>query len=189
MGKILCFVYNEMADFEMTLATHLLGMFGKEIALIAYEKEVITSKPGVTYFPGMTVQEALSLEEVDGILIPGGWNRILKDELKELLLKLHSEGKLLASICAGPEYFAKAGILKDYKYTTTLTEEFLKQQGLEDSFPRENYVKEAVVRDRNLITAVGNAFVDFGVELACYFEYIKSEADKQEYAKHYKGLL
>jgi putative intracellular protease/amidase len=188
MGKVLCFIYNEMADFEMTLATHLLGMSEKEIVLIAYEKEVITSKPGVTYYPRLTVNEALLLNDIEGLIIPGGWVRDLKPELKELICKLDTEKKLIAAICAGPEYLAKAGILDNHKYTTTLSEEYLKQIGIEDVFPRNNYIKEKVVRDENLITAVGHSFVDFAIEVTDWFGLFDDEEQKERFRNSYKGL-
>ncbi|MFZ5351206.1 MAG: DJ-1/PfpI family protein [Bacillota bacterium] len=189
MGKILFFVYDEMADFEMTLAAHILGISGKEIVLTAYEKAVVTSKPGVSYYPAVTASEALGLDDVEGIIIPGGWNRIFRDELKELLHMLNSESKLIAAICAAPEYLAKAGILENRRYTTTLTENYLKEIGSPDFFPRNNFVNEKVVRDRNVITAVGNAFVDFAIEIADYFGLIENSGEKEEYSKYYKGLL
>ena len=98
---------------------------------------------------------------------------------------------MLAAICAGPQYLAKANVLNDKKYTTTLTDEYMKAQGIDDFFPRETFVKEKVVRDKNIITAVGNAFVDFAIEIADYFEVFSqpdSNYDKDTIANHYKGL-
>lgn len=82
MGKILCFIYEEMVDFEMTLACHLLN---REIICIAYEKQV--------------------------------------------------------------------------------------------------------VKDQNIITALGNAFVDFAVEILDYFKLLKEEKDKQAMSDHYKCII
>lgn len=82
MGKILCFIYEEMVDFEMTLACHLLN---REIICIAYEKQV--------------------------------------------------------------------------------------------------------VKDQNIITALGNAFVDFAVEILDYFKLFKEEKDKQDMSNHYKCII
>jgi protein deglycase len=48
MGKILCFIYEKMVDFEMTLACHLLN---REIICIAYEKKVIKSTSGIRNYP------------------------------------------------------------------------------------------------------------------------------------------
>lgn len=192
MGKILCFIYDDMADFEMTLATTVASQWlEKELVTIAYEKEVITSKPGVQYMPHDTVKNALDFDDVEGIIIPGGWNDEQRTELTDLLGKLHREEKMLAAICAGPQYLARAGVLNNNKYTTTLTEEYMKTQNKEDFFPRDNFVKQNVVRDGNIITAVGRAFVDFAVEIADYFGVFdnpENEFTKESIANNYKGL-
>ena len=188
MGKVLCYVYDEMADFETTLCTHILGMYGKkEIVAIAYSKDVVTSKPGMTYYPKATVLEALEYDDVEALIIPGGWNREQKDELTRLIQKLYGENKLIAAICAAPQFLARAGLLEKHKYTTTLTAEYMVQLGEKDDFPRDNYVKEKVVRDENIITAVGNAFVDFAVEVADWFKLFANEEEKSSFAEIYKG--
>lgn len=192
MGKILCFIYKDMADFEMTLSLHLAGAWlEKEIITIAHEKETIISKPGVQYTPHATVKEALEFEDVEGLIIPGGWNNEQRPELTELIQKLNNENKMLAAICAGPQYLARANVLNDRKYTTTLTEEYMKSQEIEDFFPRETFINENIVRDKNIITSVGRTFVDFAIEIADYFEMFSqpdSNLDKQTLANHYKGL-
>lgn len=192
MGKILCYIYKDMADFEMTLPCTVAGLWlEKELVTIAYTKDTVTSKPGVIYQPQATVKEALEFSDVEGLIIPGGWNDELRPELKELIQKLNSENKMLSAICAGPQYLAKSGILENKKYTTTLTEDYMKQQGREDFFPRANFVSENVVRDKNIITAVGRSFVDFAIEIADYFGVFdnpENNYDKQTLANHYKGL-
>lgn len=189
MGKVLCFIYNDMADFELTLASHFTGRFAeKEIVPVAYEKAVVTAKPGLCYYPRATVKEALQYEDVDGLIIPGGWNDEQRPELTELIRKLDEEGKLLCAICAGPQYFARAGVLESHKYTTTLTEQEMKEEGKADFFPRQNFVDEKVVRDGNMITAVGHSFVDFAVEIGEYFNIYESPEEKEDIRKAYKGL-
>lgn len=59
----------------------------------------------------------------------------------------------------------------------------------EDPFPRDTYVNENVVRDNNIITAVGNAFVDFSIEILDYFGKFKDEAEKKKCASYNKGLI
>ncbi len=190
MGKILCFVYSEMADFELTLATHIAGHYaGREIVPIAYERTVVSAKPGLQYFPKATVKEALQFNDVDGLIIPGGWNSEQRPELTELIRKLDSENKLLAAICAGPQYFARAGVLENHKYTTTLTTEDLMERGEVDFFPRYNFLDEKVVRDRNMITAKGLAFIDFAVEIGDYLNLYEKPEEKKEYSEAYKGLV
>lgn len=186
MAKILCFIYDNMADFELTLATHLMSAIGKEVVTIAYTKQQVTSRPGVQYLPHVTVSEALALEDVEGLIIPGGWNDEQRPELTELIVRLYNSNKLLAAICAGPQYLARAGVLDGAKYTTTLSVEEMAKRGVADPFPRESFVKNNVVRDKNIVTATGNAFVDFAVELVDYFGPCTAE-QKTTYSRMFKG--
>lgn len=74
MNKILLFIYDDMADFEITFVAHLLGSDAdKEIVPISYEDKVITSKSGISYLPSKQVKDVIE-EDVDGLIIPGGWN-------------------------------------------------------------------------------------------------------------------
>ena len=48
MEKILVFMYNDMADFEVVYATHLLGHeLSKQIVPCAYDNKPIKSKGGM----------------------------------------------------------------------------------------------------------------------------------------------
>lgn len=189
MSKILCFIYKDMADFELVLACQLLKFLNRfELVPIAYEMEPVKSNPGLIYQPAATVKQALELEDIEGIIIPGGWNDEQREELTKLIQKVHKGGKLVAAICAGPQYLARAGILDNHKYTTTLTKEHLEEQGKEDFFPRHNYQKQNVVRDGNVITAVGSAFVDFSVEIADWFKMFENKEEKEECIKDFKAL-
>ncbi|ERJ12774.1 DJ-1/PfpI family protein [Haloplasma contractile] len=188
MSKILCFIYNDMADFELTMATTAVSWLKMDVVTIAYTNETVTARPGLQYQPHMTVKDAINLEDVAGIIIPGGWNSEQQPELIELITKLYSDDKLVSAICAGPQFLAHAGVLNNRKYTTTWTEDHLKEQGIEDFFPRENYVIQNVVRDQNVVTAVGHAFIDFAMEIIDYFDAFKDDEMKHNFSKHYKGL-
>jgi putative intracellular protease/amidase len=94
----------------------------------------------------------------------------------------------VSAICAGPQYLAKAGILDNHKFTTTLTVEYFESQGKKDFFPRHNYLKQNLVRDGNVITAVGNAFVDFAIEIGDWFKLFENQQEKEETLKHFKAL-
>ncbi|PYG89777.1 putative intracellular protease/amidase [Ruminiclostridium sufflavum DSM 19573] len=187
MSKILVFMYDDMADFEVVYATHLLGHeLSKQIISCAYEKKPVRSKGGMVYMPEIAISEAAS-EDYDGFIIPGGWNPVVKDEILALINDFFDKGKLLAAICAGPRYFAKAGILKKVKYTTSIVEWTQARREAfgneEDPFPRENFVNTRVVRDKNIITSKGISFVDFAIEIADYFGMFKNDSDKQEFFK------
>lgn len=191
MSKLLCFIYPDMADFELIMAATSVSWLEKEIVTIAYTNEVVISKPGIQYQPHLTVKEALLLEDVDGIIIPGGWNNEQRTELTELIQKLDTENKLIAAICAGPQFLAKAGILTNRHYTTTLTADVLKSRNEEDFFPRSTFVSQNVVRDGHVITAIGRAFIDFAMEILDYFNVFDNpnqQVDKTQLTNHYKGL-
>lgn len=189
MEKVLGFIYDDMADFEMTLALNLLGNNAeKEVVMIAHENRTIVSKAGVLYQPHCTVKEALEIEDVDGLIIPGGWKDEQSEELSALIQKLHSEQKLLAAICRGPSYLARAGVLGDARYTTTYSEKLVKELGVEDPFNRNHFQKENVVRDQHIITATGTAFVDFAMEILDFFDEFDDQEEKEEIASIYKGL-
>lgn len=189
MKKILCYIYNEMADFEVTLACQMIKYSGQyEVVPIAYEMTPVKSNPGLIYQCALTVEEALTLPDVEGIIIPGGWNSDQRETLTQLINKLHDEGKLVAAICAGPQYLARAGVLEHHKYTTTLTAEYLQEQGKQDPFPRQNYLQQSLVIDGNVITAVGSAFVDFAMEIADYIKMFENEEEKQACTKSFKNI-
>lgn len=185
MGKVLCFNYNTMADFETNLACHMLVDADKEVIGIGYEKIIYEGLSQMQFIPKMTVKEALELDDVDGLIIPGGWERDCREELIELINKLYSDKKLIAAICAAPEFLAKAGILRNHKYTTSIDE--ASRNKMKDSFPKENFIKERVVVDKNVITAVGSAYREFGISLLDYFESFENDEERKSYIEMYKG--
>lgn len=189
MGKILCFNYNQMADFEMTLPCDMLANLEEfEFITIGYETTPILATSRIQYLPQMTVKDALKLEDIEVLFIPGGFDRECKQEFIDLIQKVDKSGKLICAICAAPEFLAKSGILENHLYTTTLGTDYFEKNNIEDCFPRQNYVEEKVVRDKNLITAKGSSFIDFGVEILNYFNIFEDEDDKLECAKYYKGF-
>lgn len=190
MGKVLVFIYDQMADFEITFVTHLLGADGeKEIITVAYEDKLIKSKSGIVYKPTRLMKDVLK-DDVEGLIIPGGWNGEIRPELIELIQNLNVKGKLLGAICAGPRFLAKAGVLEKVRYTTSIvewTEAHVKQFMEGDPFPRRNFILERVVRDGNIITAQGTAFIDFAIEVCDWFGLFEDEEDRKGFAKTIKG--
>ena len=119
-------------------------------------------------------------KDIEGIIIPGGGTRIFKPELKDLILRLNAKKKLLAAICAGPEFLAKSGVLDGRNYTTTKDPQSYEEVNEEDPFPRETYVETRVIRDGNIITAKGYAFSDFALKIWDWFNLYNNEEEKEE---------
>lgn len=143
------------------------------------------------YTTHATVKEALQLVDVEGIIIPGGWNDDIRPELHELLTTMNQDNKFIAAICAEPQYLSNTGILDNKRFTTTLTKEILIQNNKKDLFNWDNFIDENVIKDGHIITAKGRAFIDFGIEIADYyhlFDDVEYWGTKEENKNRYKGF-
>lgn len=192
MGKILVFIFEGMTDYEITFITHLLATeAGKEIVTIAYEDNIIKSRSGFLYKPARLVTDVLN-EDVEGLIICGGWYGDTRHELIQLINNLNLKEKLIGAICgAGTVFLAKSGVLNNVKYTTPVvewTKKHIKVFGKKDPFTRENFVQARVVRDRNIITAQGIAFIDFAIEICDWFNLFEDQEDRDNFAKNINGL-
>ena len=192
MGKVLVFIFDGMTDYETTLISHLLcADAGKEVIPIAYDDKLIKGRSGFLYKPEKLISDILD-EDVEGLIISGGWFKNINPEFIELINKLNSEAKLIGGICgAGTLALAKAGVLDNVKYTTPIVEwneKYVYKYGEEDPFPRENFVVDRVVRDGNIITAQGAAFIDFAVEICDWFNLFENEEDKNNFINIIKGI-
>lgn len=191
MGKILVFLFDEMTDYEITLAIHLLGAdAGKEIITISYEDSVIRSRCGLQYKSSRLVRDVID-EDVEGLILCGGWYGDIRSELLQLIRNMHEKKRLLAAICgAGTVFLAKAGVLDSLAYTTPAVEWTQEHQEVfgDDPFPRENLVRQTVVRDANVITAQGTAFIDFAIEVCDWFQLFDNQAEKDHFRSMRKGL-
>lgn len=191
MGKVLVFIYEQMADFEVTFLTHLLGAdAGKEIIPISNDDKCIRSKSGLVYQALMFVKDVTLSDDIEGLIIPGGWNGEVRNELVALIQALHNQNKLLAAICAGPRFLAKAGVLEHLNYTTSITNWTQMHKDTfneEDPFPRAHFLDQRLVVDQHIITAKGIAFIDFAIAVCDWFKLFESVEDKMTFTKSILG--
>jgi putative intracellular protease/amidase len=185
MNKILCFVSEEMADFEVTLVLQVLKNVGhREIVTVGYDLSPVVSQAGFTCLPDRTLVQALDLAEGEALIIPGGPIRLQRDDLTQLIHKIDSDRKLLAAICFGPQYLGRAGILDHHRFTTSCSEDTIKSLQVPDPYPRANFVAERVVRDGHVITAKGGAFVDFAFAIFDYLDIYAGRNDERDRFYH-----
>ncbi|WZL80224.1 DJ-1/PfpI family protein [Vallitaleaceae bacterium 9-2] len=188
MKRICLYIYDEMADFEVSLLVHVLKRdLGYEVITLSEKLEAVNSASGMQFTPHMKISD-IQLEDVVGVIIPGGWMTGISNELISFIRRLNSDNKLIASICAAPWIVAKADVLNGIRYTTSITawdDEKRKRFCIDDPFEWENYLDERVVCDKNIITAKGIAFVDFAVEVLAYLGEFNSEDEKIEFAKQF----
>lgn len=187
LGKIICFISEDFADFEVTLAFHKIRNVGKKDVLsMGYNYETVVSESGLNYKTNITIHEAMELDDIEGLIIPGGPIRNQQSVLTDFIIKLDQEGKMLAAICNGPQYLGRAGLLHTHKFTTSCSIERINRMNVEDPFPRENYIEKRVVRDGHIITAKGRAFVDFSFEI---FEYLGIYQNVEEERELFKDIM
>lgn len=181
MEKILCYIYEGMADFEISLLLHRLRNTGKrEIISISENTEILIAQSGLKYFPDKKISDVTSVEDIEALIIPGGPINNNQNSICKLAMDIVEDGKLVAAICFGPQFLGRAGILDSYTYTTSCSTEKIQKLGCEEPFNRKNYVLKRVVRDRNLITAQGYAFVDFAMEVCNYLDIFENEMQAYE---------
>lgn len=160
MRTIYCYIYPDFADFEVTILLHRLRNAGScRIVTIAETPELVTAQSGLRYLPDLRIEEA-DAAQAAALIIPGGPIRNDQNAILPLVRAMDAQGKLLAAICFGPQFLARAGVLDARRFTTSCTPETAARQPGGDPFPRRNFQQARVVQDGHVITAQGHAPVD-----------------------------
>lgn len=189
--RLLVYYYEGMADFEFSAVAIIAGLFlGYRIDSFSKFTGPVKAMTGLVYQPTMEWAELKSsgVGVFDGLIIPGGAKIEFHDDVLELIRGFNGEGKLVAAICAGPEFLGKAGILDGRRFTASYTPEEIEEKVQEGVFPKTGWTSEKVVRDKNVITADGYSFIDFGIEIGDYFHLFKTQEDKENLRKELKGF-
>ncbi|MBZ2136093.1 DJ-1/PfpI family protein [Streptococcus gordonii] len=161
MKKALCIIYPNFSLYEVVGLTSTLALsFGIEIDYVASDRGIITSEDGLACQPTRTLDEVV-IEDYSCVILPGMVNigPALQDEkLNSFLRELGKQDILIAAISSAPILLAKAGLLKDTKFTGGIWQNFFDYF---EFLPRENFKAKAVLQDKNIITAVGFAHQEF----------------------------
>lgn len=172
---IYCYIYEGMADFEITLLLHRLKNTGKKQCIyISEDMQPIKAQSGLTYIPDKKISTITDVEALEALIIPGGPINNDQNGICALIQAAVKYNKLVAAICFGPQFLGRAGILKDYQFTTSCSKEKIAQMEISDPFNWSQYLHQRTVVDRNIITAQGFAFVDFAVEVCKYLDIFES---------------
>lgn len=184
MKKILCYVYENMADFEIVLTLHCLRNKGEiQPVMISENREPVTAQSGMRIVPDLAISgisEEILAESV-GLLIPGGPISPEQNEICPMIRRMAGDGKLVAAMCFAPQFLGRAGILNDHKFTASCGKEYIKRLGCEDPFVWENFENKRLVVDGNVLTAQGNAFVDAAEKISEILDVFPDEGQRTEY--------
>ena len=161
MKKVLCIIYPNFSLYEITALTSTLALsFDITIDYAASDYSIVVSEDGLPCQPTKTLDQ-IRIEEYSCVILPGMVNigPALQDEkLISFLRDLGEQDILIAAISSAPLLLAKAGLLKDTKFTGGIWQNFFDYF---EFLPRENFKAKAVLQDKNIITAVGFAHQEF----------------------------
>ncbi|WP_412541303.1 DJ-1/PfpI family protein [Longispora sp. K20-0274] len=161
--KILLFVYDSFAEFEIAVLVTALAGTGHTLTTVGPTARPVTSTGRLTIQPDEAVT-AITADAYDALILPGGEPASLFEypELTRLIQAMHAQGKLLAAICAGPALLANAGVLDDARYTVSLTPDEAAHAAI---VGRGTRLAETLVTDANIVTATGSSYLAFAEEI------------------------
>ncbi len=183
--KALFFLYEGYVDWEISLLSYILNVTGVEINTTALNDEV-THKGMFKVKLDMNI-EACNPNDYDVLIIPGGEPEpFIKDErVLNLIREFDDQGKLISAICGGSAFLAAAGVLRKRKYSTSIDDDLAYKHYFNEAFKSETDVTVC----GNLITAEGNAYVEFAVAVGKILEIFKDREDELETVLFFKNQL
>ena len=161
MKKVLCIIYPNFSLYEITALTSTLALsFDITIDYAASDHSMVVSEDGMPCQPTKTLDQ-VRIDEYSCVILPGMVNigPALQDEkLISFLRDLGERDILIAAISSAPLLLAKAGLLKDTKFTGGIWQNFFDYF---EFLPRENFQPKVLVQDKQIITAIGFAHREF----------------------------
>jgi putative intracellular protease/amidase len=185
--KIALFYYDGFAEFEIALVG-LVFHREHDIISIALENREYRSEECQRFCVDQVIKD-VDIDSIDLLVIPGGEPDPLVNnlELKSFVENLVARNKKVAGICGGASLLAGLGVLKGRKCTGLTS-------GKDPNIPSYQYFSESiflddhVVVDGNIITAQGQAYVEFAVELVRQMGLCETEEEYQAGLKWFKNI-
>jgi 4-methyl-5(b-hydroxyethyl)-thiazole monophosphate biosynthesis len=184
--KIALFYYDGFSEFEIALIG--LSFKEQEVIAVGLEAREYRSEECQRFVVDKVIHE-MDTKTIDLFVIPGGNPASLVDnpELKTFVESLIAQNKKVAGICGGASVLAGLGVLKGKRCTGL-------SSGKDPNRPSFQYFSETifsdehVVVDGNIITAQGQAYVEFAIELARQMELCDKEEDYENALHWFKNI-
>ena len=150
MPKVAVMLATGYEEGESLFVVDIMRRAGFTCDSVSIEGEQVTGCHSITALADVVFDG--SLDAYDAVVVPGGMpgaaNLASCESFVAALRKAYDEGKLIASICAGPMSLDKAGILEGKRFTCFPTRK--------DSLGKNGtWVDELVVQDGNVLTSQG----------------------------------
>ena len=155
---------------------------------VALEKRNYRGEEHQWYCVDMTIDE-IEPKGIDLLIIPGGDSSSMfnNKHLKKFIEQVAAGGGKIGGICGGSELMAALGIL-DGKRCTGNTTGVKPTDSVYPYYENTNLLEEHVVVDGNIITAQGQAFIQFAVEIARQAGTISDDKDFEETLNWFKNI-
>ena len=190
--KIAVLLYPACSLQEITTLTSTLCLsFGQSLDYLASEKKVYTSEEGLQVIPDFTFAEVQNVK-YDCIILPGTLEPFVSlydFRLISFLKRVDTKRTIVAAISSSPMFLGKAGLLRSRYYTGGLYMELVEYFSF---LEKENFLHQPVVKDKNVITAIGFTYVEFsqtvldalGLEVPSDFFLRKNSYTSEELTYH-----
>ena len=112
------FVAEEVEDLEFWVPVMRLREEGARVIVIGLSTKTVRGKHGLEMTPDVSIDEAPKADELDGLVIPGGWapDKLRRNQkILQLVRDIDAQGKIIGTICHGGWVPISAGIMKGRK--------------------------------------------------------------------------
>ncbi|GGD13332.1 DJ-1/PfpI family protein [Pontibacillus salipaludis] len=182
--KALFLLYEGYVDWEVSPLSYILSVTDCEIETTALQSEV-THSGQFTVKVTKTIDECAA-GEYDLLILPGGDPEPLLEESKitTLIREFDEKNKWIAAICGASTLLGASSVLREREYSTSIEiEEF------PSCFNPSYKSKADVTVCENLITAEGNAYIEFAVAVGKELDLFEDREDELETVLFFKNQL
>ena len=184
--NIALFYYDGFSEFEIVLVCLIFRQHN--LSFVALENREYKSEECQRFCVDQVLKD-VDVDSVDLLVIPGGdpASLVNNPELRSFVENLVARNKKVAGICGGASMLAGLGLLKGKRCTGLAS-------GKDTAIPSYQYFSEStfvddhVVVDGNIITAQGQAYVEFAFELARQMGLAETEEECQAGINWFKNI-
>lgn len=142
------FVAQEVEDLEYWVPLMRLCEEGARVISIGLTTQTVRGKHGLEMTPDISIDEAPRADELDGLVIPGGWapDKLRRSQkVLQLVRDMDAQGKIIGTICHGGWVPISAGIMRGRKAvgSTGIKDDIINAGG--------TWVNEAAFREGHMV--------------------------------------
>jgi protease I len=142
------FVAEEVEDLEFWVPVMRLREEGTRVIVIGLSTKTVRGKHGLEMTPDVSIDEAPKADELDGLVIPGGWapDKLRRNQkILQLVRDIDAQGKIIGTICHGGWVPISAGIMKGRKAVGSI--------GIKDDITNAGgiWVNQAAFREGHMV--------------------------------------